>query len=57
MMSRCKNCGTPTDLAITDVMTKEELDRYPNIPLFGTCGEEKCNKEILLFYKERENDC
>lgn len=45
MMSRCTICGTPTDMALSDVLTEEEvasLGGAEKVPLIGTCGEREC---------------
>jgi hypothetical protein len=49
-MSRCTSCSTPTDLALSDVLSREEIERLggiEKIPLIGTCGEQECvNRQL-----------
>jgi hypothetical protein len=44
------SCGTPTDLALSDVLSAdsiEQLGGVQEIPLIGTCGESGCvDKQI-----------
>lgn len=45
MMSRCTVCGTGTDMALIDVLTREQIQQVggtDKVPLIGTCGDEKC---------------
>lgn len=55
MMSRCWNCGAPTDLELSDVLTKEDMEKYFQAgrkKLRGICDQEKCKEEILAFINE-----
>lgn len=45
MMATCAICRKPTDLALTDVLTDEQIRQLggvDKIPLIGTCGDDKC---------------
>ncbi len=44
MMSRCTVCGTPTDLALSDALTSDDVRSLGTdpVPLIGTCGERVC---------------
>jgi hypothetical protein len=56
MMSQCTICRTPTDLALSDVLTEKEitsLGGIDHVPLIGTCGERECIDTQLV----RVNTC
>ena len=48
MMSICANCKAPTDMCITDILTKEEFASVGNKEiLVGVCGSDECKKIVL----------
>jgi hypothetical protein len=48
MMSTCANCGAPTDMCITDILTKEEFASVGNKEiLVGVCGSDECKAIVL----------
>lgn len=53
MLSHCMVCGTPTDLALIDVLTPEQIKQIRSVPLVGVCGETECIESILTLIKER----
>lgn len=50
MMSNCTNCRKPTDLALSDVLTNDDVKSVggaSNVPLIGTCGEDECVRKQM----------
>lgn len=69
MLSHCTICGTPTDLALSDVLSAdsiEQLGGVQEVPLIGTCGEPECvakqtaelgdEPEDLTHYNDERDD-
>lgn len=53
MLSYCRVCGKPTDMALADVVTEEQATDfcggYISLPLDeGTCGEIECIEKALF---------
>jgi hypothetical protein len=54
MMSHCAICRTPTDLALSDVLTDEQMKQFGStdkVPLIGTCGDRRCVEEEIGKFK------
>lgn len=51
MMSKCEVCRRPTDLALCDMMTSDELHANATVPLVGVCDSRECTLKIMDRYE------